>query len=75
MRPRRTNTGMSAILLPMKAGHAVDGNCVVARTAAAGTTPAINMDTGYVQLTDDATHREAQHIARGPTLPHERMLQ
>jgi NAD(P)H-dependent flavin oxidoreductase YrpB (nitropropane dioxygenase family) len=36
----------------------------VARTAAAGITPAVNMDTGYVQLIDDAIRRQAPTLAR-----------
>ena len=53
IRARRTITGMSAVLLP----HTLDGQidwaateAHVARTHAAGLTPAVNMDTGYVQL-------------------------
>ena len=58
---------MSAILLPMRPAGGVDWDgfaAHVARTAAAGITPAVNMDTGYVQLIDDATRREALRIAR-----------
>ncbi len=53
LRPGRTITGMSAVLLPYTADHEIDWNAVeahVARTLAAGLTPAVNMDTGYVQL-------------------------
>jgi dihydrodipicolinate synthase/N-acetylneuraminate lyase len=67
LRPRRTIRGMSAILLPMRAAGSVDWDgfaAHVARTAAAGIAPAVNMDTGYVQLVDDATRREALRIAR-----------
>jgi dihydrodipicolinate synthase/N-acetylneuraminate lyase len=73
LRPRRPIRGMSAILVPMRATGGVDWEgfaAHVARTAAAGITPAVNMDTGYVQLIDDATRREALRIARdtvGPT--------
>ena len=58
LRPRRTITGMSAILLPFSWNGAVDWagfEAHVARTCAAGLVPAVNMDTGYVQLLDDAT--------------------
>lgn len=58
IRPRRKITGMSAILLPFAADGAVDWPAFrahVERTAAAGLTPAVNMDTGYVNLLDDAT--------------------
>jgi dihydrodipicolinate synthase/N-acetylneuraminate lyase len=72
VRPRRTIKGMSAILLPLAADGGVDWDgfaAHVARTAAAGITPAINMDTGYVQLIDDATRREALAIARSAVGP------
>jgi dihydrodipicolinate synthase/N-acetylneuraminate lyase len=61
LQPRRTITGISATLLPFDADGAVDWEsfCAhVARTAQAGLTPAVNMDTGYVNLLDDATRRE-----------------
>jgi len=53
IRPRRTITGASAILLPHTADGAVDWAAFeahVVRTLDAGLTPAVNMDTGYVQL-------------------------
>jgi dihydrodipicolinate synthase/N-acetylneuraminate lyase len=58
LRPRRRITGMSAILLPFAADGTVDWpgfRAHIARTAAAGLTPAVNMDTGYVNLLDDET--------------------
>ena len=58
IRPRRAITGMSAILLPFTSGGNVDWSGFaehVERTAAAGLVPAVNMDTGYVNLLDDAT--------------------
>jgi len=61
LKPYRHITGISAILLPFKADGAVDwdGFCQhVARTAQAGIMPAVNMDTGYVNLLDAET-REA----------------
>ncbi len=67
MRPRRTIRGMSAILLPFRPDRSVDWDAFaahVARTHAAGIAPAVNMDTGYVQLIDDATRRQALAIAR-----------
>jgi dihydrodipicolinate synthase/N-acetylneuraminate lyase len=67
VRPRRMIRGMSAILLPMRAAGGVDWDAFaahVARTAAAGIAPAVNMDTGYVQLIDDAARQEALRIAR-----------
>jgi len=53
IRSRRTITGMSAVLLPCGADGGFDWNAArahIERTAAAGLTPAVNMDTGYVQL-------------------------
>jgi len=58
VRPGRQITGMSAILLPFHEDGAVDWTAFeahVVRTAAAGLQPAVNMDTGYVQLLDAAT--------------------
>ncbi len=57
LRPRRKITGVSAILLPFAADGAVDWpsfEAHVLRTADAGLTPAVNMDTGYVHLLDGA---------------------
>lgn len=51
---------MSAILLPFEEGGGVDWagfRAHVARTAGAGLTPAVNMDTGYGNLLDEATRR------------------
>ncbi len=53
LRPGRRITGMSAVLVPYTADGAIDWASVeahVGRTRAAGLTPAVNMDTGYVQL-------------------------
>ena len=55
---RRPILGMSAVLLPFTADGAVDWHgfeSLVARTVAAGLVPAVNMDTGYVQLLDADT--------------------
>jgi dihydrodipicolinate synthase/N-acetylneuraminate lyase len=60
LRPRRKPVGMSAVLLPFDAAGNVDWPAFrahLARTAAAGLTPAVNMDTGYVNLLDGATRR------------------
>jgi dihydrodipicolinate synthase/N-acetylneuraminate lyase len=67
VRPRRTIRGMSAILLPFTADRQIDWDAFaghVARTAACGITPAVNMDTGYVQLIDDTTREQALQITR-----------
>ena len=53
LRPRRAITGMSAVLLPHRSRTEVDWAAFeahVTRTAAAGLTPAVNMDTGFVHL-------------------------
>lgn len=58
LRPRRRIRGVSAILLPFDEAGDVDWPSFAAhveRTAAAGLVPAVNMDTGYVNLLDDAT--------------------
>jgi dihydrodipicolinate synthase/N-acetylneuraminate lyase len=56
IRPRRKIIGMSAILLPFSDDGSVDWESFrthVTRTAEAGLTPAVNMDTGYVNLIDE----------------------
>ncbi len=58
LRPRRAITGMSAILLPFSPDGSVDWPAFrshVERTAAVGLTPAVNMDTGYINLLDEDT--------------------
>ena len=53
IRPGRAITGMSAVLLPYTVDGEIDWPNVeahIARTHDAGLTPAVNMDTGYVQL-------------------------
>ena len=61
IRPCRKVTGISAILLPFLESGEVDWESFeghVARTVAAGLTPAVNMDTGYVNFLDHATQNE-----------------
>ncbi len=61
IKPCRKITGISAILLPFSEDGTIDwdGFCAhVARTAQAGIMPAINMDTGYGNLLDDAARHE-----------------
>lgn len=72
VRRRREIRGISAVLLPCSATGSVDWDAfaaTVARTAAAGITPAVNMDTGYVHLIDDATRRRALDAARDAVGP------
>ena len=61
IRPNRRITGMSAILVPFVSRDRVDWDgfsAHVARTAGAGLVPAVNMDTGYVNLIDREMRRE-----------------
>ena len=70
LRPRRKPVGMSAILLPFESGGGVDWpgfRAHLERTVAAGLTPAVNMDTGYVNLLDDATRRQVLARTREAT--------
>ncbi|HEX3998968.1 MAG TPA: dihydrodipicolinate synthase family protein [Pirellulales bacterium] len=66
LRPRRRIVGMSAVLLPM-ADRRIDWAGFTAhlcRTADAGLIPAVNMDTGYVGLLDQATRIEVLRQTR-----------
>ena len=61
---------MSAVLLPFTADGGIDWPAVeahVGRTVAAGLTPAVNMDTGYVQLLDDADKQHVLDLAANAT--------
>lgn len=56
IRPHRKIAGVSAILLPFLDDESIDWpsfDSHVLRTADAGLTPAVNMDTGYVNLLSD----------------------
>lgn len=58
IRSGRTILGMSAVLLPFTDAGEVDWagfESLLTRTVAVGITPAVNMDTGYVQLLDAPT--------------------
>ncbi len=76
LRPRRKIAGASAILLPFEPGGAVDWAAFAAharRTAEAGLTPAVNMDTGYVNLLEDdlrdeVLRRTREALGGGPFL-------
>ncbi|MCR9293724.1 MAG: dihydrodipicolinate synthase family protein [bacterium] len=68
-KPRRKILGMSAILLPVTEELTVDWSGFrghVQRTLDAGLVPAVNMDTGYANLIDEATRvdvlRETQQL-------------
>ncbi len=70
VRPRRRITGMSAILLPHHDDGSVDWPAFeahVVRTTEAGLIPAVNMDTGYVQLLDRATSTRVLDVAASTT--------
>lgn len=61
IRPRRKITGISAIFLPFLDDGPIDWagfRAHVRRTADAGLTPAVNMDTGYVNLLSDTQRRD-----------------
>lgn len=66
IRPRRVVTGISAVLIPYSPDGSIDWAAVEAhieRTQAAGLTPAVNMDTGYVQLLSEADKRRVLEVA------------
>ena len=59
--PRRPITGISAILLTFQPNRQIDWPAFqkhLLRTADAGLTPAVNMDTGFVHLLDEPTRLE-----------------
>jgi dihydrodipicolinate synthase/N-acetylneuraminate lyase len=65
IRPRRRIHGISAVLVPSTDGG-VDWAALeahIGRTAAAGLTPAVNMDTGYVQLLTDEDRTRVLDLA------------
>ena len=62
LRPCRKIRGISAILLPFQSNGDVDWagfTAHVQRTVTAGLAPAVNMDTGYAHLINDATRVRA----------------
>jgi dihydrodipicolinate synthase/N-acetylneuraminate lyase len=70
LRPGRTITGMSAVLVPYTADGSIDWGAVeahITRTHAAGLTPAVNMDTGYVQLLTDPDKERVLDLAAAVT--------
>jgi dihydrodipicolinate synthase/N-acetylneuraminate lyase len=67
IKPKRKINGMSAILLPFDAGGNIDWPSFsqhVSRTMKAGLIPAVNMDTGYVNLIDEATREQVLRLTR-----------
>lgn len=74
IRPRRKVEGITAVLLPYDSAGQIDWTAfrgLLRRTAEAGLTPAVNMDTGYVNLLDEPTRREvlqatADELQGGP---------
>ena len=66
----RRIAGMSAVLLPHTDAGSIDWPAFeahLARTAAAGLVPAVNMDTGFVQLLDDRTRSRVLDVAAAVT--------
>jgi hypothetical protein len=66
IRPGRDILGISAVLLPFTSGAVVDWpalEALVRGTVEAGLIPAVNMDTGYVQLIDDSTRKGVLEVA------------
>lgn len=73
LRPGRKPKGISAVLLPFFPSGEIDWPSFrqhVARTAAVGLDPAVNMDTGYVNLLDDATRRAVLNETRAVLAGH-----
>lgn len=67
VRQRRHILGVSAVLLPFRSDGVIDWEAFsahVARTHACGIIPAVNMDTGYCNLIDDAVRHRALQLAR-----------
>jgi dihydrodipicolinate synthase/N-acetylneuraminate lyase len=70
VRPGRTITGMSAVLVPFTDAGEIDWDATeahIGRTVDAGLTPAVNMDTGYVQLLGVAQANQVLDLAAGIT--------
>ncbi|MEN1680081.1 MAG: dihydrodipicolinate synthase family protein [Planctomycetota bacterium] len=68
--PRRKPQGITAVLLPYTKGDEVDWpgfEGLLRRTTDAGLTPAVNMDTGYANLIDEATRQRVLQTTRQVT--------
>jgi len=67
IRPKRKITGISAILLPFRENGDIDWPGLadhVRRTAEAGLTPAVNMDTGFANLISEENRRKVLRATR-----------
>lgn len=67
IRPHRKITGISAILLPFKDNGDIDWPALAnhaRRTAQAGLTPAVNMDTGFANLITEAERQKVLRATR-----------
>ena len=67
IRPRRQIEGISAVLLPFNDAGQPDYDSLaatIARTADAGLTPAVNMDTGYVDRLSPDQRAEVLRVAK-----------
>jgi dihydrodipicolinate synthase/N-acetylneuraminate lyase len=72
LRPGRSILGISAVLLPFHVDGDVDWagfETLLADTVAAGLVPAVNMDTGYVQLLAPATRARVVECAAATSGP------
>ena len=68
LRLKRKITGISAVLLPFLPGGDVDWRSfesLLETTIEAGIIPAVNMDTGYVQLLDERTRLNVLSVTAG----------
>ena len=68
LRPGREPWGCAAVLLPHHTDGSVDWpsfRSLLERTVAAGLTPAVNMDTGFVQLLSPETRAPWPAMRRG----------
>lgn len=68
IKPGRPILGAAALLLPMGDDHSIDWDgfaALVHRTVDAGLIPAVNMDTGYVQLLSDEERQQVLRITSG----------
>jgi len=70
IRPRRVITGMSAVLMSFRADGSIDWEALeahITRTIEVGLIPAVNMDTGYIQLLDEKDRERVLDLAAAVT--------